>query len=224
MPAIPITIDSAQPSSRPLYTRRLALFGIVGGSALIGAALITSGLSSAGTTLDAWRMAVRVTARFSLVLFLLAFLASSLARIFTNNLTRSLLRERRGMGLAFAGAHFVHLGAFVTYFALGGLVPPAPVLIAGGLGYLVVAAMAATSNDWSTARLGAKNWRRLHVFGLYYIWLIFALTYLSRAAKGPFTILDGGLLALIVAAIVLRLAVPLFLGTVRREAAPVLKN
>jgi len=224
MPAIPTTIESAPPSSRRLYTGRLALFGIVGGLALIGAALITSGLLTSGTTLDAWRIAVRLTARFSLGLFLLAFLASSLARIFTNNLTRSLLRERRGMGLAFAGAHFVHLGAFVTYFALGGLIPPPPVLIAGSLGYLVVAAMAATSNDWSTVRLGAKNWRRLHLFGLYYIWLIFALTYLSRAAKGAFTILDGALLAVLVAAIIVRLAVPLFLGSIRREAAPALKN
>jgi DMSO/TMAO reductase YedYZ heme-binding membrane subunit len=80
--------------------------------------------------------------------------------------------------------------------------------------------MAATSNDWSVARLGAKNWRRLHTFGIYYLWLIFALTYLSRISRGPLSLVDGLLVALVVAAFLLRLAAPFLRRGVRRTESP----
>jgi DMSO/TMAO reductase YedYZ heme-binding membrane subunit len=182
------------------HTAALASVGILSASLIVGAILL-----SLGTDIDGWRSATRLTARLSLFVFLLAFLARPLAQIFRNGATRWLLRERRGVGLAFAGAHTVHLGVFLTYFAVGGMVPPRVVVVLGGFAYVLIGLMAATSNDWSVARLGAKNWRRLHTFGLYDVWLIFALTYLSRIGRGPLTIVDGLLLALLVAAFLLRL-------------------
>jgi DMSO/TMAO reductase YedYZ heme-binding membrane subunit len=182
---------------------------------LVGAVLFGS-----GTSVDAWRLAARLTARFSLFIFLIAFLAGPLARIFASDATRLLLRERRGIGLAFAGAHTVHLGTFLIYFARGGIVPPLFVVIPGVFGYFLLALMAATSNNWSVAKLGPTAWGRIHRFGIYYLWLIFLLTYLSRAAKGPLALVDVGLLSVLLGAFVLRLAVPLVRRLVGR-AAPI---
>jgi DMSO/TMAO reductase YedYZ heme-binding membrane subunit len=199
MTAIESTLVSTTRSPARRHSGALAALGILGAASTLGAVLL-----SAGTDVDGWRIASRLTARFSLFLFLAAFLARPLEQIFRNGATRLLLRDRRGVGLAFAGAHTVHLGVFLTYFALGGVVPPAVVVVLGGFAYVLIGLMAATSNDWSVARLGSKNWRRLHTFGLYYVWLIFALTYLSRIGRGPVSIGDGLLLALLVAALLLR--------------------
>jgi len=204
MTVIDSTLASTTRSPAQRHTVSLAAFGILIASLVVGAVLLSSGAG-----IDGWRNATRLTARFSLFVFLLAFLARPLAQTFRNGATRLLLHERRGVGLAFAGAHTVHLGVFVTYFAVGGVVPPAVVVVLGGLAYVLIGLMAATSNNWSVARLGPKNWRRLHTFGIYYVWLIFALTYLSRISRGPSSIVDGLLVTLVVAALLLRLATPL---------------
>jgi len=132
-----------------------------------------------GTGVEGWHRATQLTARFSAFVFLTAFLARPLARMLPSVTTRALVRERRGIGLGFAGAHTVHLAAILTYFVQGGIRPPIFVPILGGIGYLLIAMMAMTSNDWAVSALG-RNWKRLHTFGIYYIWLIFLLTYLGR--------------------------------------------
>ncbi len=143
------------------------------------ALLVAASLIAGGTGVEGWHRATQLTARFSAFVFLSAFLAGPLARISASATTRALLRERRGIGLGFAGAHFVHLAAILTYFAKGGIRPPIFVPILGGFGYLLIALMAVTSNDRAVRALG-RNWKRLHTLGIYYIWLIFELTYLGR--------------------------------------------
>jgi hypothetical protein len=49
-----------------------------------------------------------------------------------------------------------------------------------GLGYVFLYAMAATSFDRSVKWLGFRRWKILHTVGLYYLWSIFAFTYLGR--------------------------------------------
>ncbi len=152
----------------------LLTLGTAAAALLVGASLLAD-----GTGVEGWHRATQLTAHFSAFVFLSAFLAGPLARIATSATTRALIRERRGIGLGFAGAHFVHLAAIVTYFAKGGLRPPIFVPILGGFGYVLIALMAITSNDRAVHALG-RNWKRLHTFGIYYIWLIFELTYLGR--------------------------------------------
>ena len=60
----------------------------------------------------------------------------------------------------------------------------------GGVGYLLLAAMAATSNDASQRALGA-NWRRLHTVGIYALWIIFAASYLPVVAASPLSAVLG---------------------------------
>lgn len=58
--------------------------------------------------------------------------------------------------------------------------PPDPITaVVGGGAYLTLYAMAATSTDAAVRRLG-RNWRRLHTFGVYYLWFVFAFTYGTR--------------------------------------------
>jgi DMSO/TMAO reductase YedYZ heme-binding membrane subunit len=111
--------------------------------------------------------------------------------------SRWLLVNRRGIGLGFALAHSVHLAALVVI----ALAFPHPfvdelnvvTLLGGGLVYVFIFAMAATSNDRSVRHLGEKRWRLLHTAGSWYIWLIFAQSYLPRAFSellySPFAIL-----------------------------------
>jgi DMSO/TMAO reductase YedYZ heme-binding membrane subunit len=149
--------------------------------AVLGAAIVAASwidFSAYGDAIDGLRSAARLTADISLVLFGLAFSASSALRLRRNGVTVWLTQNRRSMGLSFAFSHLVHLGVVVAI----AFVNPAHfaahtnivTYVGGGLGYVLIAAMAATSFDRSAAWLGPKWWRRLHVFGSYYIWFIFA--------------------------------------------------
>ena len=60
------------------------------------------------------RLAIRVTARTSLLLFCTAFAASALAAWWRSPVTRALLVYRRQIGLGFAFSHALHLVAIVA--------------------------------------------------------------------------------------------------------------
>lgn len=148
---------------------------------------------------EAVRAVVRATARSSFVLFLGAYLASTAARRWPGPLTRWLVANRRGVGLSFAVSHLFHgfalVALAVAHPVASGAIPTATRVV-GGLGFAVVAAMAATSNDWSVRRLGAARWARLHTIGIHYLWGVFFLTYLGTT---------NVLAAVLAAALVLRL-------------------
>jgi len=153
-------------------------------AALAGALLaIALGFALGATREERWLFATRYTARFSFPIFLAAFTASSWKRLFPGEFTRSLVRARRGIGLGFATAHTVHLGALTAYNGIAGQVPSVVTLAGGGLAYFAMFAMAATSNDASVRALG-RNWLRLHTFGAYWLWFIFFQSYATRVARG----------------------------------------
>jgi DMSO/TMAO reductase YedYZ heme-binding membrane subunit len=194
-----MSIAAGSRSARRSATLPLAGLGIV-----LGAAALSVGLASGGDAAERWLFATRYTARISFPLFLLAWTASSLARLAPSDSPRALLRGRRGLGLGFAAAHTIHLAALSTYFNVSGARPNLVTVLGGGLTYLFIFAMAATSNDAAQKRLG-RNWTRLHTVGGYLIWLIFAQSYAGRVASGktffvPQLILVIGALALRIAA------------------------
>ena len=133
-------------------------------------------------------MLIRATARTSLLIFAATFAASSLVRLWPGPTTRWMIRNRRGLGLGFAFSHLLHGIAIIWLFGAFGdqAPPPKPTTLAGGgLAYVFILALAATSFDGAVRRLGAKNWRRLHWTGVWYIWLIFMVSYGGRAATDP---------------------------------------
>lgn len=152
-----------------------------------------------------WQLAARYTARTSFTLFIIVYLIAPIAAIMPE-FSAGLKSMRRGMGLAFAGAHFVHLGALVTYFQVSGDTPQISTVIGGGLAFVLIGLMAITANDAAVRTLGAANWRRLHTFALHYVWFIFVVTYAGRVARYPNMPEYVALIAVAFAALAIRLA------------------
>jgi sulfoxide reductase heme-binding subunit YedZ len=171
---------------RPATERRasawLAGWPIVAWSALAVAVLCGGVLAAAGGGEAGWRAAIRLSAKTSLLLFSAAFVASSVRVLWPTSLTRWLLTNRRYVGVSFAASHAIHLVAILMLLRVAPdfrLEPPA--LIGGGIAYVFLAAMTATSFNRSAAWLGARRWRLLHKTGMYYCWFIFFISYLPRA-------------------------------------------
>lgn len=133
--------------------------------------------------------AVRLTARTSVALFLAAFIASALFRLWPNVWTRWQRQNRRYLGVAFAVSHGVHLAAifWLKHVQPGEFAREVNAItwIGGGLAYVFIAAMTATSFDRTAEMIGPRAWKILHTVGSYYIWLIFANSYIGRALAMP---------------------------------------
>lgn len=152
-------------------------------------------LFNASDDISATHSMIRYTARLSAALFLVTFTASSLWTLWPNFLTRWLRANRRYFGLSFALSHFVHLGAI---FTLAKLAPSLldeltkPITwILGGFAYVLITMMAITSFDRTARMLSPKAWSTLHNIGAYYIFLVFANSFISRAVTTPAYILPA---------------------------------
>jgi sulfoxide reductase heme-binding subunit YedZ len=176
---------------------------IAGAAALLA---VAAGVASGGASAeDAARLAARYTARVAFPLLVLTYVASSLATLWPGERTRALLRQRRHWGLGFALAHFVHLGALVSFFVVIGERPDLFTMVGGGLAYLFLAAMAVTSTDAARRTLGPW-WKRLHVAGMHWLWIVFAFTYLGRLSDPERFVQGAVLLPVAMAALLLRIA------------------
>lgn len=157
-------------------------------------------------SVDGIRMAIRATARTSLLLFLPVFAASALIRLQPNDTTRWLRRNRRYLGVSFAASHVLHAMAIVAFAIIDPVLfasmTSMGTLITGGLAYLFIMAMAATSFDATVRWLGARNWRILHWCGSWYIAISFIVTNAKRIPGMPLYWLG---VTLTLAVIVLRL-------------------
>jgi hypothetical protein len=156
---------------------------IVGWATLVVVAIQLAVLAVAGTGEEGVRMAIRASARTSAVLFGLAFTASSLYRLAPGETTRWLLRNRRYLGVSFAVSHAIHLAAIVTLAVAFDVELATLTLVVGGFGYVLLAAMTATSFDRAVKWMGARRWSILHGFGARYLWLVFFLSYLPMPGE-----------------------------------------
>jgi DMSO/TMAO reductase YedYZ heme-binding membrane subunit len=135
------------------------------------------------------RMAIRFTARTSLLFFCLAFSAAALALIWPNAWTRWLRRNRRYLGVTFAASHAIHAFAIACFAVIDPAGYAAATSIAsyvfGGIGYAFIIAMAATSLDRTAAAIGARAWRMLHISGGYYLLFQFMVSFGKRVPDMP---------------------------------------
>lgn len=152
------------------------------------------------------RSVIRATARSSLLLFFLAATASAVYRLWPGDWTRWQRQNRRYLGLAFALSHGLHLVAIVAFARMDPLTfqtQTNPLNQAfGGVAYLFIFAMAATSFDRTARWLGPVAWKRLHTIGIHYVGFIFLASYARRALENPQYWLGA---AVILAALGLRL-------------------
>jgi DMSO/TMAO reductase YedYZ heme-binding membrane subunit len=172
---------------------------IVAWAALAVATMIAVIIAVAGGGEDGIRMVIRATARTSVVLFGAAFVASALHRAWPGGVTRWLVANRRYVGVSFAVSHFAHLFALLALaeWSLSGMAAAATptVLILGGIAYILLAVMVATSFDRTAAWLGPRSWSRLHTTGMYWLWFIFFASFAPKAPNSPlYAVLTLGLL------------------------------
>ena len=128
------------------------------------------------------RFLIRSTAKCSFILFMLAFVASSLHNYFKNSFTKWLLANRRYIGVSFAVSHYLHLVTLIlmtlhidfNVFEDRGVFRTA----VGATAYAFITLMTITSFDKTRNLFGAKNWKRIHTIGGYLLWIIFAKSYL----------------------------------------------
>lgn len=177
---------------------------------LLAVVLVGGGLAivaAHGGNVEGVRLVVRITARTSLLLFALAFTASAMVRLWPGTLTRWQRANRRQLGVSFAVSHIVHAAALIALASLDrqlflSLTNPVS-LATGGLAYVFILAMAATSFDRTAAMIGPRAWRVLHTAGLWYIWISFAVAYGKRV---PLTAFYWPFFAVVIAMLAVRLA------------------
>jgi sulfoxide reductase heme-binding subunit YedZ len=182
-------------------------WSIVGAVAIALILGVTVEAMTAAAPADGVRGIMRMTARISFVLFALAFTASASWHFWPNAVTRWQMRSRRHLGVAFALSQTVYV---VALFSLTRIAPVelaaetnVVTWIIGGLAYVFTVLMAFTSFESTMQLVSTRAWSALHTTGFYYIWLIFASYYFSRATIIPAYIPVAVLVAFI---LVLRLA------------------
>lgn len=193
-------------------------WAITGWNALALVAMSALVLAAAGTGEDGVRMLIRATARSSAVLFLVAFVARPLRQLWRSDASAFALRNRRYFGVSVAVSHLIHGSAIVWLFTAfpSAYEANATTLVGGGLGFFFLFAMAATSSDAAVARLGRTRWQALHRTGAWYVWFIFAITFVPDPSRG-WDALHAGFVAAFAAAPLVRAAA--FVKTRRRAQA-----
>ena len=140
-------------------------------------------LALQGVNEDSARLLIRITAATSLLLFSMAFSASSLKLLLADSRWLTLLQARRRVGIAFAISHSFHLVAIVALvqIAYDGDFSQLGDVAGGAVVYGFIYLMALTSNNASVRLLGPRQWKWLHKVGVYLIWLALTGSYIANA-------------------------------------------
>jgi len=176
---------------------------IVGFSALLVGTICAFVALIHGVSEEGMRMAIRVTGRTSTILFVNAFAASSLQKIWKIPLSYWMLKNRRYLGLSMAVSHTYHAFALVgLWFVTNGAAPQVEPL--GTLGYVLLIVLTVTSFKIPAKWLGKRGWKILHKTAMHYLWLGLLFEYGLKLSKSDFIALP--FVILLVLAMVLRFA------------------
>ena len=131
-------------------------------------------LALIGTDANSIRLALRVTARWSFLLFWAAYTVGPMATLFGPAFA-PLARRGREFGLAFASAHLVHIGLVVWLWRIIDRAPLSGALfVFFTIGIFWTYLLAALSFGGLSDALGPRRWWWLRFLGLNYILLAFA--------------------------------------------------
>jgi hypothetical protein len=152
--------------------------------AAFGAALaIALGvLAVYGTGEKAVRTALDITARWSFILFWLAYVAGPLGVVFRPAFA-GLARRGRDLGLAFAAAHLVHVGLVVWLGLILNRVPLQGWLLWFFLAGLFFTYLLAMLSFGAAELLGAGLWRGIMFVAMNYILIAFARDFFVGALR-----------------------------------------
>jgi hypothetical protein len=140
---------------------------------LIELVIVLIGYLTEGFTLAALQTITRFSGRLSLVLFSVIFLFYN-----RRSAISPWLSDR--FYLLFAIVHGIHLIELLLFVSLSGM-QLVPYRVAGGiLAYLFVFAMPILQVYKERARVTARSYATAEIIFIYYVWLVFFLTYLPR--------------------------------------------
>jgi hypothetical protein len=148
------------------------------GFALILAAVVIAvlGAGEKGTV-----AALRATARFSFLLFWIAYSSGALATLFGPTF-QPLKQRAREFGLAFAAAHLVHIG-LVGWLCWIGAAPPVGTFVFFGVAVIFTYLLAFFSIGNVQQPLGPR-WRLLKTVGMNYIAYAFFVDFMNGPLSG----------------------------------------
>jgi len=199
-------VSNLESASRSAATRQRTPIWPIGLAALCIGVVLASTLRWDAPQLERLLLLNRYLARLSFLTFIPIYAASPLVRWLPGRPTRGLVRIRRSLGLGYALIMAAHVCAIGAYQMTAGSESIDIVSgIGGGLGFVLIGALAATSNDAAIRRLGARNWKRLHAAALHWLWVIYTVTYLGRISEGHTEFVPG--LVTVFALLALRLSV-----------------
>jgi hypothetical protein len=122
-------------------------------------------------------MGLRLTARWSFLLFWVAYSGGAMAVLF-GPAFEPLARRGREFGLAYAAAQLIHLGLVVWLFQISSRPPLSGLLfVFFAIGIFWTYLLAIFSFGGLAKTLGSKGWRVLRFVGLNYILLAFAFDF-----------------------------------------------
>ncbi len=121
---------------------------------------------------------IRATAKVSLVLFAIIFIASPLHTLRPSNFTRWLLSQRKNIAIVFG---ITFLMSHIILICLLFYMNSAKIwdriqwtdIYGGGLGLVLLSLMLITSFNKFSVSVKPEVWKRLHIIGLYCLWIIF---------------------------------------------------
>jgi len=183
--------------------RTAAVF--IGATALTGIAAAAY-LAIAGMGDESVRLALRVSGRVAFVVLLVVFAARPLQQLLKAPWTARLLRNRKLLGVAFAGIHTAHLGLILIRM---NQLPDFGVSfdknLPGMFVYAFIFAMLITSFDGPARALGKKPWKALHKVGLFFLVYAFTQSQMPQSSD-QLELVNGLLIALAAVALVIRIA------------------
>ncbi len=137
-------------------------------------AVAALGINNYGWTVEGLQATTRFSGRLSLFIFSFIFL------LYPNDKRALTFYFSENFYLAFAIAHGIHLIELLSYVKLSGTIL-VPYRVAGGfLAYVIIFLMPFFQHRAETGKLSAARYQSLGMVYLFYVWLIFFMTYVGR--------------------------------------------
>ena len=173
------SISADAPKGRGFGVRGMGWWPItasaMGAAFLIAFALAVTVLAMFGAGNRGTVLALRVTARWSFLLFWLAYAGGAMARLWGPRFG-GLARRGRELGLAFASAHLVHVGLVLWFIHIA--TGPSGAMIFFWAGILCTYLLALFSLPRLRDALGPHLWPPFRTITLEYIALVFAADFI----------------------------------------------
>jgi hypothetical protein len=139
----------------------------------IALALAIAVLAVFGANAEGIVIALRLTARFSFLLFFLAYVGGSAFALFGSKFAFLALRQRQ-FGLSFAAAHLIHVGLALWLFGISAQKPISDfATIKFSIGAVCIYLLALYSVDRFRKLMNPRVWGLIRVIGIQYIAYLF---------------------------------------------------